>query len=93
VATLRTEEKAVAAVKNSELILEGLRELQLSSEWPSSVQSKPKLGIFMVPLGRNPGFLGREEIMTMLDLSLGFRRAPGQQQVQRAALCGLGGIG
>ena len=92
-ATLRTEEKAIAAAKNSELILEGMRELQLSSESPSPAQPKTTLSIFMVPLGRNPGFLGREEVMAMLDSSLGFRRAPGPQQVHRAALCGLGGIG
>ena len=45
--------------------------------------------IWMVPVGRNPEFVGREDIL----LELNKRLVPKQDCVARAALCGLGGVG
>lgn len=43
----------------------------------------------MVPIGRNPEFVGRGHIIEDLQERLGF----GSDIVRRAVLCGLGGVG
>ena len=55
-----------------------------------SVETKP---IFMVPFSRNTKFLGRDSILEILTRRLAHTQLPGPQNVQKAALCGLGGIG
>ena len=49
----------------------------------------------MLPLARNSGFLGREEVMLLLNERLGSYSigSAASAQVRTAALCGLGGIG
>jgi hypothetical protein len=43
----------------------------------------------MVPFGRNPEFVGREDVFLELNKKL----IPKQDYVATAALCGLGGVG
>ncbi len=44
---------------------------------------------WMVPIGRNPAFVGRNSLMSALDSKL----LPMPDAVSTAVLCGLGGVG
>jgi len=52
----------------------------------SAVVGQP---IWLVPIGRNPEFVGRGNIIEDLQGRLGF----GSDMVRKAVLCGLGGVG
>ena len=45
--------------------------------------------VWIVPIGRNPDFVGRTEVMSALDSKL----AAKPDAVPTAVLCGLGGVG
>jgi len=48
---------------------------------------------FIVPFAPNPSFLGRLDIMTILDEHFARGGETGPITIKKAALCGLGGIG
>lgn len=48
---------------------------------------------FIVPFAPNPSFLGRLDIMTILDQHFAGGAETGPTTIKKAALCGLGGIG
>ena len=61
-----------------------------------TADAKTSLKVFMVPLPRNPNFLGRGDIIAQLEARLTFSEPGGKSQsraISKAALCGLGGIG
>ena len=45
--------------------------------------------IWMVPIGRNPDFVGRKPVIQEIEMRL----SPKQDIVPKAVLCGLGGVG
>lgn len=45
--------------------------------------------LWMVPIGRNPAFVGRNAVMSALESKL----LPVSDAVSTAVLCGLGGVG
>ena len=51
-----------------------------------TVVSEP---VTMIPIARNPSFVGREELLCQLDEELSVT----QHYQSRASLCGLGGVG
>ncbi|KAK0105105.1 hypothetical protein ONS95_004532 [Cadophora gregata] len=92
---LRVDDKTSILVQNSESIIRGLGDLQLiPNQEPADTATMQTKVIFMVPLARNSGFLGRDDIIRQLDEKFVTTEGHSQpREVQTTALCGLGGIG
>ena len=60
----------------------------LQSQVSKETEHVSKL-LWMVPIGRNPAFVGRDTMISALDSKL----SPMPDAVSTAVLCGLGGVG
>ena len=71
-----------------ELLREIYRLSRLKLEGPCKFASQD-VPVWLVPIGRNPEFVGRESIMEDLERRL----EPRSDFVRKAVLCGLDGVG
>jgi hypothetical protein len=73
-------------------MLKGLNDLNLMAS-KGVATSNDEHTAFMVPLARNFAFVGREDVSMMIDPKLQSQGSSNPPQIQKVALCGLGGMG
>ena len=70
-------------------ILNDLQQFAAMKDQVSENADDLSKSLWMVPIGRNPAFVGRDLIMSELESKL----SPAPDSVSTAVLCGLGGVG